>query len=77
MEYVGQIFRETESQVADLEAVDDGTSTLVTISRNGETVIQFPMPAGADSNEIELRAGNVINQTGLSPTNVRVDVQPV
>ncbi len=77
MDYTGQIFRETESQIADLSATEAGGYTIVTISVGGIVAIKFPLPAGADAHEIALRAGNVINQTGLAPSNCRVDVQLV
>ena len=75
MNYVGQIFKVTQTEIAQLTATVNSPVTIVEITVGGEMVITFPMPAASDSNEIALRAANVINQTGLAPTDCSVDVQ--
>lgn len=75
MDHVGQIFKATTAEIAQLTATVNGTVTIVEITVGGQLAIMFPMPAASDSNEIALRATNVINQTGLAPTDCSVEVQ--
>ena len=75
MNHTGQIFQATQTVIAQLTATVNGPVTIVEITVEGQMAITFPMPADSDSNEIALRAENIINQTGLAPTDCSVSVQ--
>lgn len=75
MDHVGQIFQTTQTEIAQLTATENGPVTIVVITVGGVMAVTFPMPANSDSNEIALRATNIINQTGLAPSDCVVEVQ--
>lgn len=75
MDYAGQIYKESETEIATLTAAEREGSTIVEIMIGGRVKIRFPLPAGADKNEIELRAANIIDQTNMAGARVRVEVE--
>ena len=75
MDYTGLIYEPRQTVIAQLTATLTGPVTIIEVTVGGDMVITFPMPANSDSNEIALRAQNVINQTGLAPSDCSVEVQ--
>ncbi len=75
MDYTGQIFQQTQTEIAQLTAILTGPVIIIEVTVGGVMAITFPMPSGSDSNEIALRTQNVINQTGLAPSDCSVEVQ--
>ncbi len=76
MVFSGQIYEHTETGIADLTAEVSGDYLIVKVIVNSQTVIRFPMPPDTDSNELTLRATNIINQTGLVANSCRVEIEP-
>lgn len=77
MDYTGIVFERRDTSIATLEVTITGQYAVCKVFYNDQMVIQFPLPASSDSNEIALRTSNVINQTGLVVNSVRVDVEPI
>jgi len=73
----GIVYERQEMNIADVEVVEGDNYKLVSVIKNGDSVITFPLPKTADTNEIAVRTGNIINQTGLVENSVRVDVTEI
>ena len=72
----GLVFENQEQEVATLITVISGEYLIVKIYVGSSLAIQFPLANTADANEVELRATNVINQTGIVNNSVRVEITP-
>ena len=77
MDYTGTVFERQEAQIATVEIETAGQYLFCNVKVNNINVIRFPLPLDSDSNEIALRAANIINQTGLVENSVRVEIEPV
>jgi len=73
----GIVYERQEMNIADVEVVEGDNYKLVSVIKNGEPVITFPLPKTADTNEIAVRTGNIVNQTGLVENPVRVVVTEI
>jgi len=74
MTITGIVYERKEQVLADVEVTEVGEYKKVSVKVNDVEVIRFPLPAAADTNEIALRTGNVVNQTGLVENPVRVEI---
>jgi len=74
MSIEGIVYERQESVLADVEVTESESYKVVHVIRDGEIVISFPLAKTVDINEIALRTGNVINQTGLVANPVRVEL---
>lgn len=74
MAIAGNVYERQERLIALVEVLDVGNYKFVEVSKNGSLYIKFPLPSNVDTNEIELRTANIINQSGLCENPVRVKV---
>ena len=77
MDYTGIVFEKRDTSIATLEVTIIGEFAVCKVFYNDQMVIQFPLPATVDTNEIALRTANIVNQTGIVTNTVRVDVEPM
>lgn len=78
MGIVGEVFGMSEHQIARVETEEYGDYLICRVFVNNNEVIKFPLAADADSNEVALRVGNIVDQTGLvdNPCRVTARVEP-
>lgn len=77
MDFTGKVFERQETEIATVEVETTDNYLFVNVKVNGMIMVRFPLPLGSDSNEINLRTGNIVNQTRLVENPVRVEVEPV
>ncbi len=73
----GIVFEQVDSQIATIETEVQGQYLFCSVIVNSSEVIKFPLAANADLNEVALRVGNVINQTGLVSNVVRIETSEI
>lgn len=67
-----------EETILGVISVDERNDYLwISLDIGGVPYLFFPMKKDSDSNEINLRTANIINQSGLVDTPVKVLVAPV
>lgn len=74
MSITGKVYEKREVELATLEVTETDDYKIVTITVGGSVLVSFPLPKTADTNEIAVRTGNIIYQTGLVDNSVRVEV---
>lgn len=77
MDMVGEVFGKTEEQVATLQTDTVGDYLFVSVMSGSNLMVRFPLAANADINEVALRTGNIINQTGIVNNPCRVVAREV
>ncbi|GAI97269.1 unnamed protein product [marine sediment metagenome] len=74
MIYTGKVFEKVDSEIANIEVEETAVHKIVSIFVGGVLVVKFPLFKDIDSNEVALRTGNVVNQTGLVDNPVRIEI---
>jgi len=74
MVITGSVYEKQEQEIALVEVKEVGNYKFIEVSREGLLVIKFPLQKTVDTNEINLRTANIVNQTGLVENPVRVEV---
>jgi len=74
MVITGSVYEKQEQEIALVEVKEVGNYKFIEVSREGLLVIKFPLKKTVDTNEINLRTANIVNQTGLVENPVRVEV---
>lgn len=70
----GKVYEQQDIEAAYVEVTDEAEFKKVEIKINETLVMEFPLPLSCDINEINLRAGNIVHQTGLFDNPVKVIV---
>lgn len=74
MAITGKIYHKITQFLADVQVIEDNDYKEIRVIYNGTIVVLFPLTKDCDTNEIALRVGNVVNQSGLVDNPVRVEL---
>lgn len=77
MSITGVVYSKVPQGLADIVVTEGSEYKIIEIKVSGQTVIMFPLPLTADTNEIKLRTANVIEQSAYSVLDVLVEVTEV
>lgn len=77
MKFTGTVFKREEIELGTVECSISVGYLWCRLKVNESTVILFPLDPDTDIPVINVRMGNIINQTGLVSNPVRVELTPV
>ena len=61
MLFTGTVFEQVDSVLGSVEVEQLPSFIMVKISVAGSQILKFPMPNGADINEVKIRTQNIVN----------------
>jgi hypothetical protein len=77
MAIIGKVYKQIEIELADIKVTTFPNYQLVEVVIGKDVSIHFPMALKADINEITLRTGNIIGQTGFFDKPVRCKLSDI